>query len=91
MLHQTTVALAIALVLGSTAPSRSAFARSGVSNGAGTSSVRRDDFVRNFGAAPIPNHGYDGISGLRRQYHPYGYRVVWVHWGNYYGPMIHAP
>jgi hypothetical protein len=28
---------------------------------------------------------------LRGRFHTYGRPDVWGHWGNYYGPLVHAP
>jgi hypothetical protein len=72
MLRNAIVALAIVLVLGS-----SAFARDGGYDGGGEG-FRGSHFGGGFGRTP----------GLRGGFRGYGSRDVWGHWGAYYGPMI---
>jgi hypothetical protein len=84
MLRKTVVVLAIALVLGSSALSTSAFARGG---GFGS-----NHFGGGFGGGRMAGAygGYgDRLSGLHGGFH-HGYerRDLWGHWGGYYGPMI---
>jgi hypothetical protein len=82
MLRKSIVVLAIALVLGSSALSTSAFARrSGGGRIAddGCGRIAGDDYCH-----------YGGhVSGLRGGFQGYGQRDVWGHWGAYYGPMVH--
>jgi hypothetical protein len=81
MLHKTVAVLAIALALGSSALSTSAFARGGGHGGSG-----------GFGGARMAGSACGGygarVSGLHGGFHAYGRRDVWGHWGAYYGPMI---
>jgi hypothetical protein len=81
MLRNVIVALAIVLVLGS-----SAFARGGGYSGA----FRSSHFSGGLGGTPGDGHGGYGnhASGLRGGFPGYGGRDVWSHWGAYYGPMI---
>ena len=83
MLRKIMVVLAIAVVLGSSALSTSAFARDG--------GFRGDHFASGFGGGRIG--GGDGdyggrASALHGGFHGYGGRDVWGHWGAYYGPMV---
>jgi len=86
MLQKTVSAFAIVLVLGSTALSANALARAGDFGGAsGFEGVRRDHLA-------LGRSGGNGrVSDLRGKFHTYGRPDVWGHWGNYYGPLVHAP
>jgi hypothetical protein len=83
MLRAAIVALAIVLVLGS-----SAFARGG-GYGSGGEGFRGSHFGGGFGSTPGNHAGYaNRASGLRGEFRGYGSRDVWGHSGAYYGPMI---
>jgi hypothetical protein len=83
MLRHAIVALAIVLVLGS-----SAFARGG-GYGGGGEGFRGSQFGGGFGGTPGNHAGYGNrASGLGAEFRGYGSREVWGHWGAYYGPMI---
>jgi hypothetical protein len=92
MLRKTMVILAVALALGGSGLSTSAFARGGDSSrhrvggdlgGAG--------FASGF-AVGGADRGYGAYSGrdsaFGGEFHGYGRHDVWGHWGAYYGPMI---
>jgi hypothetical protein len=91
MLRNIMIPLAIALVLGSSALSTSAFARGGGGGDYGGNDFHGNHFA-GFGDGRTPGDGYGGYggraSGLRGEFHGYGPRDVWGHWGAYYGPMI---
>lgn len=111
MMHKTTIALAIALVLGSAAFSAGAFARATGSGGGGLEGFRNDQFVDGLGdRTAYQGHGTSsrrlvlrGKVHANKSSHDKAPRIgqsyvangpggnVWAHWGNYYGPMIHAP
>jgi hypothetical protein len=78
MLRKPVVVLAVALVLGTSGLSTSAFARGGNHVGEG------------FGDTHRHRHGaYDNrASSLRGGFSGYEDRDIWGHWGAYYGPMI---
>jgi hypothetical protein len=84
MLRNTMAALAIALLLGSSAHPTSAFARNGGDN----------HLAGGFRGARVPGDGYGGYDdrarahGLRGRFHGDRHGDVWGHWGAYYGPMI---
>jgi hypothetical protein len=82
MLRKTVVVLVIALGLGSSGLSTSAFAR-----GLGGGGVGSDHWASGFGGR---RDGAErgGVSGLHRATHGNGRHDVWGHWGAYYGPMI---
>jgi len=95
MLRKTMVVLAIALALGSSPLSTTAFARSG--GGAfGGVGFGGGHFGGGFGGGRIAGDGYRGydhrVSGLDGGFHHRNGRgYVWGHWGAYYGPMITDP
>ena len=97
MLRKAMVVLAVTLVLGGSALSSSAFARSGGYGGGGLGgrSFRSDHFAGAFGDGRTVGEGYGGFSGrvsrLRGSFHRYRRDDVWGHWGAYYGPMISIP
>jgi hypothetical protein len=82
MLRNVIVALAVVIVLGS-----SAFARGGGYSGG---VFRSGHFGGGFGGTPGDGHGGYGnhVSDLRGGFPGYGGRNVWGHRGAYYGPMI---
>jgi hypothetical protein len=80
MLRKTMVASAIALALGSSALSTSAFARGGF--GGGHTTIRRDADHNGY-FSRLPHRGLLQCYGC-------GYDP-WGHWGAYYGPMITVP
>jgi hypothetical protein len=77
MLHKPIVVLAVALVLGTSGLSTSAFARG-------------NHVGEGFGDTDGHRHGaYDNrTSSLRGGFRGYENRDAWGHWGAYYGPMI---
>jgi hypothetical protein len=81
MLRKTIVVLAIALVLGSSALSTSAFARR-----SGGGRIADDGCGRIAGDDHCHYGGH--VSGLLGGLQGYGQRDVWGHWGAYYGPMV---
>ena len=98
MLRKPMVVLAVALVLGGSVLSSSAFARSGSyggGGGLGRRSFRGDQFAHAFGDGRTVGEGYGGFSGrvsrLRGSFQRYRRDDVWGHWGAYYGPMISIP
>src|SRR5258705_11242898 len=98
MLRKTMVVLAVAVVLGGSALSSSAFARGGGYGGGsnlGGRGFRGDHFAGAFGDGRTVGNGYGGysgrVSGLRGGFHGYRRGDVWGHWGAYYGPMISVP
>jgi hypothetical protein len=97
MLRKAMVVLAVTLVLGGSALSSSAFARSGGYGGGGLGgrSFRGDQFAHAFGDGRTVGEGYGGFSGrvsrLRGSFQRYRRDDVWGHWGAYYGPMISIP
>jgi hypothetical protein len=93
MLCKLTVVLAIALALGSSALSTSAFARGGGGGGAvGGRASGGSDSGGCFGShttgggCGVYGDRVDGFHGGSD--HGYGRRDVWGHWGGYYGPMV---
>jgi hypothetical protein len=86
MLRKTMVVLVIALGLGSSGLSTSAFARASGFEEGGFDHVASGFGGRGAGGSYRAESG--GVSGLRRGTHGYGRRDVWGHWGAYYGPMI---
>jgi hypothetical protein len=70
-----TIVLAIAVALGSSALSTSAFARGG-RFGSRMAGGGYDGYGGRLGSLDGGFH------------HGYGHRDVWGHWGGYYGPMI---
>ena len=98
MLHKTMVVLAIAVVLGGSALSSSAFARDG--GYAGGSSLGRGDFRGNQAAGTVRDGRTTGdgrsshggrVRGLRDRWRGDRGGDVWGHWGEYYGPMVSVP
>jgi hypothetical protein len=86
MLRKPIVVLAIALALGSSALSTSAFARGGGRD------FGRSDFVACFVGSRMNGgcRSYDDlVKGLHVPDHGYGRGDVWGRWGSYYGPMVH--
>jgi hypothetical protein len=97
VMRKTTVFLAVALVLGSSALFSSAFARGGYGGGSDLlgGGFRGNHFAGAFGDGRTVgdgNGGYGGrVSGLRDRFHGYRHGDPWGHWGAYYGPMISIP
>ena len=90
-MHKTMVVVAIALAIGGSALSTSAFARGGGGHGVG-GGFGGSRFGESFVVGRMAGGGYDLYGNRVSDFHGgFDRGDVWGHWGRYYGPMIPVP